>query len=285
VEELPKLGIVVMGAQHAREWVATAAALHLAHALVSNTSEPYILSNVLQHFEFHIIPVPNPDGYSYTWETDRYWYKNRQKLGPSSQCIGLDMNRNWGYKWEPNPFDVISRVSSNSAEDDDELRPREEGDPCSHWFPGHRPFEAPEVNNIANYVNTLPNLIGFVDLRSYGQMVSSPFSHSCSRMPKDAEDQMEAAIGVVNALRHTHGFAYITGRLCENLYRAPGNIVDWMYARAKIKYSYAVHLRDTGTYGFSLPAQWIRPVAEETGAMIHYLAKFIAKQLKREPEL
>jgi hypothetical protein len=31
------------------------------------------------------------------------------------------------------------------------------------------------------------------------------------------------------------------------LYRSPGNIVDWMYKRAGIKYSYAVHLRDTGT--------------------------------------
>lgn len=29
--------------------------------------------------------------------------------------------------------------------------------------------------------------------------------------------------------------------------RAPGNVVDWMYAKAGIKYSYAVHLRDTGT--------------------------------------
>lgn len=31
------------------------------------------------------------------------------------------------------------------------------------------------------------------------------------------------------------------------LYRAPGNIVDWMYKGGGIKYSYAVHLRDTGT--------------------------------------
>ncbi len=69
-----------------------------------------------------------------------------------------------------------------------------------------------------------------------------------------------------------------------------------MYARAGIKYSYAVHLRDTGTvsallivgimiltlsqYGFSLPPQWIRPVGEETGKMVKYLADFIAKQLK-----
>ena len=30
--------------------------------------------------------------------------------------------------------------------------------------------------------------------------------------------------------------------LCSILYSAPGNIVDWMYARQKIKYSFVVHL-------------------------------------------
>ena len=43
--------------------------------------------------DFHILPVPNPDGYDYTWQTDRLWYKNRQVLSPYSNCVGLDMNR------------------------------------------------------------------------------------------------------------------------------------------------------------------------------------------------
>ena len=63
-----------------------------------------------------------------------------------------------------------------------------------------------------------------------------------------------------------------------------------------VKYSFAAHLRDTGTvspfisipklqaktfssiysqYGFSLPEQWIRPVGEETSRMVEYLANFI----------
>lgn len=43
--------------------------------------------------DFYVIPSPNPDGYDYTWESDRYWYKNRQIMGPNAKCIGLDMNR------------------------------------------------------------------------------------------------------------------------------------------------------------------------------------------------
>ncbi len=80
--------------------------------------------------------------------------------------------------------------------------------------------------------------------------------------------------------------------------RAPGNIIDWVYKKTGVKYSFAAHLRDTGTvsfsvrpmfrenwlsfffpirfkYGFALPEQWIRPVGEETAKMTEYLADFI----------
>ncbi|OBZ77986.1 Carboxypeptidase A2 [Grifola frondosa] len=204
--------------------------------------------------EFHIVPIPNPDGYVYTWETDRYWYKNRQILGPNEKCIGLDMNRNWR--------GVLPKVP----------------DPCSHWYPGHRPFESPEVNNIANYITTLPALKAYVDLRSYGQMLSIPYSFHCKKAPKDAEDLMEAALGAVSAIKQVHGTAFTSGSLCSMLYKAPGNVVDWMYARAGVKFSYSVFLRDTGTYGFSLPAEWIRPVGEETANMIQFLAGFISSR-------
>ncbi|PPQ93587.1 hypothetical protein CVT25_005467 [Psilocybe cyanescens] len=264
-----KLGFVIVGAQHAREWIATATSVYLAHALVAESSEPHSLSSLLTHFDFHIVPVPNPDGYEFTWESDRFWYKNRQ-----------------GYKWKR---EAIDRGLQHT-------KPREPTNPCSHWYPGTRPFEAPEVNNLANWVATLPNVVGFIDLRSYGQMrastispgfgetdnisVSSPYSYTCKRLPKDAEDQVEAALGASHALQSVHGTHFQTGKLCSMLYAAPGNILDWMYAREGIKYSYVAHLRDTGTYGFALPEKWIRPTGEETASLVEYLAKFIAKQAK-----
>ncbi|KAG6807312.1 hypothetical protein H0H93_001748, partial [Arthromyces matolae] len=95
-----KLSFLIIGAQHAREWIATATSLYLAHALVSDPSEPHSLSHLLDYYDFHIVPVPNPDGYDYTWEVDRLWqvqttYKTRQQLSPRGECLGIDMNRNW----------------------------------------------------------------------------------------------------------------------------------------------------------------------------------------------
>ena len=66
-------------------------------------------------------------------------------------------------------------------------------------------------------------------------------------MPKDAEDQIEAALGASHAIKSVHGTEFKVGSLCSTLYPAYGNIVDWMYARKAIKYSYVAHLRDTGT--------------------------------------
>jgi len=272
-------GFVITGAQHAREWIASASALYVAHSLLANVSEPDSMTHLLDDFDFHIIPVPNPDGYVYTWDYDRFWYKNRMVVGPEEPCQGLDMNRNWGYAWSPSApsFDDLKKHRKSKKPEESFPAPVP-ADPCSHWYPGHRPFEAPEVNNIANYVTQTPRLEAFLDLRSYGQMLSTPFSYSCDILPKDAEDQLEAALGVVHAVKKKHSTSYTTGSLCDTLYAAPGNIVDWMYGSADVKYSYAAHLRDTGTYGYNLPPQWIRPVGEETATMVEYLASFIAKQ-------
>ena len=49
---------------------------------------------VLEKFDFHIIPVVNPDGYAYSHKTDRMWRKNRESTG-SMACFGVDVNRNF----------------------------------------------------------------------------------------------------------------------------------------------------------------------------------------------
>ena len=45
--------------------------------------------------------------------------------------------------------------------------------------------------------------------------------------------------------------------------QASGGTIDWTYNQG-IKYSYTFELRDTGRYGFILPASQIIPTAQET---------------------
>jgi len=268
LKKTDKKAFVISGAQHAREWIATATALYLAHAIVSDPSSPDSLAHLLDDFDVHIIPLPNPDGYLYTWapDGDRFWYKNRMTLAPNERCQGVDMNRNWGYEWSP--LSSFSGLAGNSV-----------SDPCSPLFPGHRPFEAPEVNNVANYITQQvgDKAVAFLELRSYGQMISTPFSHSCTILPADAEDLFEAALGIAHAVKKKHGTTYTTGNLCSNLYAAPGNMLDWMYGEARVPFAYSVHLGDTGTYGYTLPPHFIRPMGREATTIIRSLAEFVIK--------
>ena len=52
--------------------------------------------DIVDHLDVYIMPVANPDGYVYSRTTDRMWRKTRSGSG---SCIGVDPNRNWGYKW------------------------------------------------------------------------------------------------------------------------------------------------------------------------------------------
>ena len=55
--------------------------------------------------------------------------------------------------------------------------------------------------------------------------------------------------------------------------RNSGGSKDYTYGVLKIKYSFALELRDRGKYGFLLPANQIIPTAKETFEGIKAMAK------------
>ncbi|KAL8292118.1 hypothetical protein RQP46_001584 [Phenoliferia psychrophenolica] len=259
-----KLGFVVAGTQHAREWISASTALYAAHQLLLSTlppspSPPSHLQScprLLDIFEFTFIPVVNVDGYAYTWTSDRLWRKNRQVVDPKSRCVGIDLNRNWGHRFEKGQ------------------RPNA----CSEAFAGDEPFQATELLGLSSYLSNSSNHVAaFVDLHSYGQMLMFPWSYSCKKRTADDEDLFEAAIGASKAIRSVHGRSFEVGSVCQVSLSSPGESVDWTYADAKIRWSFAVELRG-GVYGFLLPPSQILPSGEETLAGLVSLAEFVAKK-------
>ncbi|WVN86868.1 uncharacterized protein L203_102042 [Cryptococcus depauperatus CBS 7841] len=255
-EELGK-EIVIMSGQHGREWVGPSSALYFLHSLLlsSISSTPSDTRLLLRHFTFTVIPTINPDGFVYS-RSHRMWRKNRQPVGHRS-CVGIDLNANWGYDWTG----------------------QNEPSPCKDNYPGNEAFEAWETKAVGEWLARGEErglkVIGFVDLHSYGQLFMFPFAHSCKDFPEDAEMLMEAGLGVVKAIRMTHGETYETGQACDLTFRSPGDSVDYSYGVTDVRWSYSAELRDTGTYGFMLPRNFIRPTAEEITAGLLYLAKFI----------
>ncbi|XP_056272111.1 carboxypeptidase A1-like, partial [Pseudoliparis swirei] len=67
----------------------------------------------------------------------------------------------------------------------------------------------------------------------------------------------------VAALASLHGTRYRYGSIIRTIYQASGGTIDWTYDHG-VRYSYTFELRDTGRYGFILPANQIIPTASET---------------------
>lgn len=83
---------------------------------------------------FVIVPVLNPDGYEYTWTTDRLWRKNRRPGGVRTldnvdNCNGVDLNRN---------YDTNFGGTGSSSNQ------------CSHLYAGPSALSEPETQAVAN---------------------------------------------------------------------------------------------------------------------------------------
>ncbi|BFZ60431.1 Putative metallocarboxypeptidase ecm14 [Saitoella coloradoensis] len=261
-------GIFIQGAQHAREWVSVSTVCYALHQMVSGYDVDPEVRALVEGFEWTFVPTVNPDGYAYSWEEDRLWRKNRQNTS-LPYCKGLDLDRTWGYKWGAGAKTNIATTN-----------------PCSENYRGEEPFAATEPRLISDFIQNRTSsgeddILAFLDLHSYSQTIQYPWAYDCSALPPDAEDLDELGIGIAHAIRRIHYENYDVESVCGNpdpteAGGMPGAAIDWAYGEQKIRWSYSIKLRDTGSYGFLLPKEEIVPTGEEVFSGIKYLAKFIA---------
>ena len=94
----PRKAIIVTGAAHAREWISVSTVCYLAYSFLTQYGNDKSITELIENFDWYFIPTLNVDGYAYTWEEDRLWRKNRQPTSVSF-CKGIEVDRNYGYKW------------------------------------------------------------------------------------------------------------------------------------------------------------------------------------------
>jgi len=110
--------VLFVATHHAREWAATEMALRLIRYLATATDGR--TDSLVNQRDVWVVPVVNPDGYQYTFTSDRLWRKNRHPYG---QAKGVDLNRNHSTAWglddigsSPDPFSEVYRGPSAASE-------------------------------------------------------------------------------------------------------------------------------------------------------------------------
>ncbi|XP_021496979.1 carboxypeptidase A2 [Meriones unguiculatus] len=225
---------------HAREWVTQATALWTANKIASDYGTDAAITSLLGTMDIFLLPVTNPDGYVFSQTTNRMWRKTRSRVS-GSVCLGVDPNRNWDANFGG------PGASSN---------------PCSDSYHGPKPNSEVEVKAIVDFIKSHGKVKAFITLHSYSQLLMFPYGYKCAK-PDNFAELDELAQKAAQSLKRLHGTSYKVGPICSVIYQASGGSIDWAYDFG-IKYSFAFELRDTGFYGFLLPAKQILPTAEET---------------------
>ncbi|RKP25200.1 hypothetical protein SYNPS1DRAFT_10169, partial [Syncephalis pseudoplumigaleata] len=245
--------------QHAREWISAATLQYFVDALVNGYVDGDArVRALLSQVEFVVVPVCNPDGYAYTWQSNRLWRKNREAI-QNGRTYGVDINRNW-----PDHWGGRGSSSSPSAED----------------YRGPSAGSTREVQALmAAYVQT-PNIVSAVDLHSYSQLILRPYGWT--RDPAPDETRL-AAVGkqLADDIRAQSGKEY-TSQKSIDLYMTTGDVTAWWYGEALAQkrkagvpaprpYSYCIELRPSNAFGgqgFILPPDQIIPTGKEIYAAL-----------------
>ena len=229
-----KPAVFFNGCQHAREWVTVMASVYIADQLAQNHENDYFFQTLLNLVDVYIIPIVNPDGYVYTHTVDRYWRKNRQ-VNTGSNCVGTDLNRNWDADWNG------LESTSNSA--------------CSDIYVGTSPFSAPETYVLKNYMESVPNLLGHLDIHSYSALVLGPWGYTNDQSP-DHTEIVSLGNLMNDAISNTNGYPFVfgTGDANGSLYLASGTMPDWTYdGLGALGYTYELRPNSSLGGGFELP--------------------------------
>jgi len=221
---------------HAREPVSLHMTLYFLDWLVSNYGSDPLATHLVDEREIWLVPCVNPDGYEYNRATNPggggMWRKNRRDNGNGT--FGVDLNRNYSYQWG---YD-----NSGSS-----------GNTSSETYRGPSPTSEPETQAMEAFIASR-DFKTSISAHTYSNLWLFPWGYTCADPPNLAEFE-----GMAEWYTETNG--YVRGPICQALYSANGDTVD---------YDFGVHGTWSGTVeigndsdGFWPPTSRIEPLLQE----------------------
>ncbi|KAI9585868.1 hypothetical protein GQX74_001715 [Glossina fuscipes] len=233
-----KKAIFIESNIHAREWITSSAITYVVKEILFSHNRD--VRTMAESLDWYIIPVLNVDGFVYSHKKERLWRKSRRPASPD--CLGTDLNRNFGFLWG-----------------------QKQSDPCSTQYAGPHAESEPEIQQLKNFIDSIPDgvLKIYVGLHSAAQCVLTPWTHT-KELPEHYEQMMFVARAFAKALATRFGTRYKCGSSANVLKRFTGGSKDWAYAVKGIPISFTIELPGKGRwYRFELPEQMILPISME----------------------
>ncbi|MFA6166675.1 MAG: M14 family metallopeptidase [Gemmatimonadaceae bacterium] len=228
--------VLFVATHHAREWAATEMSLRLIRRLATGTDAR--TDSLVNQRDVWVVPVVNPDGYEYTFTTDRLWRKNRRPMADGA--IGVDLNRNHSNSWG------LDNTGSSPT-------------PTSEVYRGPGPASEPEVSALQAFHALHPPVIS-ITYHTYAGLLLFP--------PGSRYGTLAADIDAYRVLAGTNARPVTMDRLPGSartfyspstawmLYPTNGEYTDWAsatYGTVSINPELTSGYGPSGYYGFEFP--------------------------------
>lgn len=214
----PRRVAYIQAGAHGREWITPLSVLYFANELLTNIKA---FQRVLNDVEVYVVALVNPDGYEYSFTSDRFWRKNRHHY-PGRSCVGVDINRNFANNWN-------YRGASQNL--------------CSEVFSGTSPASEPETASVARYLEANRHRIKLsLDVHSFGKFIFYPFGYSRNALAPTRSLLHSVATRAANQIAKYRGTHYSVGTSAGILYEASGGLDDFAYGNLGIPMSFTLEL-------------------------------------------
>ena len=196
--------ILYTALHHAREPGSSQQLIYFMWYLLENYATNPEIKTLLDNTEIYVVPIVNPDGFSYNQSTNPngggMWRKNRRS------GYGVDNNRNYSYQWG-------TTGTSNNTSDD--------------TYCGPSPFSEPE-NQAIKWLCEQKNFGVAINAHTHSRLVLYPYGYDYNQpTPDDLAFQMTSAEMV-----KYNGYE---NKISSELYPASGDSDDWMYGDTSTK--------------------------------------------------
>jgi murein tripeptide amidase MpaA len=172
---------------HAREWISSATVIYIAYTLLSKYNQDPTITQLVDQFDYYILPVFNVDGYVYTWTTGNN--ELRRRIYVSFHRLKIVCGARLEAKHQLRTVMVLIRIvigiitgakvslySSLFTIHTWIVIGGASHDPCTDTYCGEKPFSEIEVAQVAKFIaDQQGSIVNYINFHSYSQLWMSPW--------------------------------------------------------------------------------------------------------------